>query len=704
MKEFGKVDHSANTPRFDSDDRHQRMLQAITPWAKKLPQKNLTPVEVKPATRKTKLLLMLLPEWAHKFPPYNLARLGSVTRAAGYETHIWDINVAARRDFIQNDWPKINYDPWDGMRDWHWMAPQYFDDLHEYMQPLLETYLEKISELKPDLIGFTLYYCNQAPTLWLAQQIKRRWPHIKIAVGGSATHPQYYKPDPEYDYVINGEGENLLLKLLEDIENGVEHVTPLTLRQPENEKMDLDKLPLPDYSFFDFNQYDIPNGVNSELSRGCTAKCTFCEETHFYRYRQRQAGSVLKEVTHLYDTYGIDTFWFIDSLVNGNLNELRAFCKGIVAAGMNIHWTGYARCDGRMDLDYYKDLAASGCVALNYGCESGSQAVLDAMDKRVSVEEMEANFRSGKLTGVEAYTNWIVAFPTETLNDFSHTMTMLWRNRNNNITVISPGQGFGVGLDTIVGQNLPKFGLSDIYYMRQWIRSDFTMGKLHRMMRVKTFNIFLDNLVTEQPIAKSTRPELKKTYTIEFNDPQRLNEIDYESFDYNIISANINPFADSALNEIWPLLRMLWRTRGGYKTYIRFNKDEDFKEFGSNTACPFDAEFNFEIDDHGKWSADFSWNFDQPEDPWMIVDYTRETTNASIRARRLARPDLADPTNAFSEDEWYQKVQLKQQYEQIDLSFSHTWSGQGNWGKTARLTPDENVSLFTAMLRNIKSQ
>lgn len=702
MKEFGKVNHSAEPPRFNSDDRHQRMLQAIAPWAKKIPQKNLTPVVVQPATRKTKLLLMLLPEWAHKFPPYNLARLGSVTRAAGYETHIWDINVAARRDFIKNDWPKINYDPWDGMRDWHWMEPQYYEDLHQYMQPLLETYLEKISELKPDLIGFTLYYCNQAPTLWLAKQIKQRWPHIKIAVGGSATHPQYYRPDTEYDYVINGEGENLLLKLLEDIENGVEHDTPMTLRQPENEKMDLDKLPLPDYSFFDFSQYDIPNGVNSELSRGCTAKCTFCEETHFYRYRQRQASSVLKEVTYLYDTYGIDTFWFIDSLVNGNLKELRAFCKGIIAAGMNIHWTGYARCDGRMDLEYYNDLAESGCVALNYGCESGSQAVLDAIDKRVTVEEMEENFRNGKLTGVEAYTNWIVAFPTETLNDFADTMTMLWRNRNNNISVISPGQGFGVGLDTIVGQNLPKFGLSDIYYMRQWIRSDFTMGKLHRMMRVKTFNIFLDHLVTEQPIAKSTRPELAKTYNIEFVDPTRLNDIEYEKFDYDIINANINPFANTALNEIWPLLRMLWRARGGYKAHIRFNEQEDYKEFGSNTACPFNAEFKFEISDLGEWTANFSWNFTQPDDPWMIVDYTRDTTNASIRARRLARPDLEDPTNAFSEEEWYQKVQLKAQYEQIDLSFAHTWKGSGNWSKVKSFDTDENISLFTAMLRNVR--
>ena len=135
MKQFGKLDSAA--PRYTTTDRHQVMLEAIAPYAKPHAQKNLTPVEVKPATRNTKLLLMLLPEWAHKFPPYNLARLGSVTRAAGYETHIWDINAAARKSYLQG-WAGLDYDPWDGMRDWHWIAPQYFTDLHAHMLPLLE--------------------------------------------------------------------------------------------------------------------------------------------------------------------------------------------------------------------------------------------------------------------------------------------------------------------------------------------------------------------------------------------------------------------------------------------------------------------------------------------------------------------------------------------------------------------------------------
>jgi B12 binding domain/Radical SAM superfamily len=668
MIEFGKLEYQPI--KFDSEDRHQLMMAAIEKYAKPVSQGNLTPVEIVKSTRNTKLLLVILPQWAHSFPPYNLARLGSTAQAAGYQTTIWDLNVKARRQYTQGLWPSLDYDPWHPARDWHWQAPQYFNDLHAEMLPLMEDYLRRIAEMQPDLIGFTLYYSNLAPSHWMIQQIKARWPRIKIVVGGSATHGQFLIPEPEWDFVINGEGEHQLLKLLDGIERGEEFVAPMIMRQAENERIDLDQLPVPDYSFFDFADYSIPNGVCSELSRGCTAKCTFCEETHFYRYRQRRASSILNELSYLYNTYNVNCVYFIDSLVNGNLNELRAFCKGIIASGMKLHWTGYARCDGRMDLEFYQDLADSGCVALNYGCESGSQPVLDDIDKRVSVTEMEENFRSSKITGVQAYTNWIVAFPTETRSDYANTMTMIWRNRNNNITAISPGQGFSASMDSIVGQNRDRFGLMQAFYLDQWMRADLTMGKLHRLIRAKTFNIFLDHLMSEKYIHTSTRPKLKELYEITFFDPNMQLEIEYETFDYDIIKPDLGPFADNAFNEIWPLLRTLWRTRGGFYGEIRFDTELDLAEWGRHNAVPFDAVFKFTIDWEGHWLVDFDLKFTQPNDAWIMSANNRdEITNATRRARALSRVESTAP------------LPLHPMFEHgpPDLSFSHAWQGQGHW-------------------------
>ena len=82
------------------------------------------------------------------------------------------------------------------------------------------------------------------------------------------------------------------------------------------------------------DKYTFPNGALIAISRGCIAKCTFCEETHYYKYRQRTAVSTLDEVRHMYYTYGTNVFYFVDSLVNGNPNELRAFAEGVKAEGL----------------------------------------------------------------------------------------------------------------------------------------------------------------------------------------------------------------------------------------------------------------------------------------------------------------------------------------------------------------------------------
>ena len=148
-----------------------------------------------------------------------------------------------------------------------------------------------------------------------------------------------------------------------------------------------------------------------------------CEETHFWKYRQRKAVDVLEEVEWLYYNKGTTVFCPIDPLVNGNVNELRAFAKAVAAQGLKIHWTGYSRCDGRMDLEYMQDLADGGCIMLNYGIESGSQKVLDDMHKNVTIEEMEQNLIDGKKVGIYAATNWIVGFPPEELQDFADSMT-----------------------------------------------------------------------------------------------------------------------------------------------------------------------------------------------------------------------------------------------------------------------------------------
>lgn len=687
-------------PEDIADARHLSMMQAIAPYAKTTVQKNLTPVYINYKTRETKLVLVLCPEWSPYMPPFSLARLSGVAKSAGYETHIMDLNVQAYQAY-RNDWQPNNKLPfrlWDPSSSWHWLGQTYLNDIHPVLEPILSKAIDDIIEINPEVVGFSVYYISEEPTKWMCQEIKRRAPHIKIAVGGPNVHKSWFKPESYYDYVVVGEGEVNILVMLDEIEEKKQVEYPRILNQPEDERVNINGLPMPDYESIDFSLYDLPNGVNTEISRGCTAKCTFCEETHFWKYRQRQSVDLISEIEWLYYNKGTDVIWFIDSLVNGNLKELRAFCKGIDAKGLKINWTGYARCDGRMDLEYFKDLKAGGCIMLNYGIESGSQHVLDEMAKGVTIAEMEQNFRDGKEVGIWAATNWIVGFPTETLQDFSDSMTLLWRMRNMNINNVGAGVGYGLGPETIVGQNPHKFNISWQKYQGHWITNDFTMGGTHIMHRVKTFHVFLDLMkgTTDVPFGYPIRFNLaKEHYKITLDNPNTMREIEYEKFDYNIIKPNINSYADTLVNEMWPFFRMLWKTRGGYEAEVLYNPDIDLREFGSQYGPGmFTAVYKFKITDDGDWTADFKYKFaqiDNPFDdreppplgrkgPFYAQDYSRMMSNSAKRARKLAKPswdleagrDGQDFTDLLEEERILNST--------VDFTFNYRYRNKGQWG------------------------
>ena len=676
-----------------SENREVATLEALSGLAKRKVQKNVTSVEIVHSTKNTRVAFILLPEWNPSFPPFNMARLSSVSMRAGYETKVFDANVGV---YKSKEWPEewvdeIGYNPWDGARDWHWSPEKYFDDLHPFLKKYIDEQIDKIVEYNPDVICFSMYYCNVAPTTYAATQLRDRIPGVVVAGGGPFMHidlprikNSFYEPTGKhlFDYACVGEGEIIILKILAEVESGYyKQLKELQIyTQPENQRINLNDLPLPDYKDIDVNLYEFPNGALSELSRGCVAKCTFCEETHFWLYRQRLANDAITEIQHLYETKGTDVFWFLDSLVNGNLKELRQFCEEVVNRRLDIHWTGYSRCDGRMDLDFYKTLAAAGCTFLNYGCESGSNKVLKDIDKRVTKEEMEQNFIDSTEAGVGVMTNWIVGFPTEDYQDFADTLTFLWRNRDNNIIVVSTANGFGLGDKTVVGQNPERFNVANYRYCGNWVTKDHTRGKPHTLSRVKQFVIFMQQIPWIRNVAIPNRPNLPiDHYTLEFENDSIHYDIDYEEFDYRIIKTDISDWADTLVNEMFVLFRLLYRTRGAYKMNLKYGRELDLKEFGSQTAGEYDSVQSFVIDEEGNWEAEIECEYHQPEgDNFMWFDNTWQDAASALRARKLARP-----VHGMGETPELAKqidMDLVRHYNNtLDLSFKFNTKVKGKW-------------------------
>jgi radical SAM superfamily enzyme YgiQ (UPF0313 family) len=595
------------------NSRDWAMVKTMLDYARPVPQKNVTSISITQISRTTRLALVLMPEWGVYFPPYNLSRLSSVARAAGYSVSVWDLNIRAYH-YMRG---KLDFDPWDPAREYYWLEEQYEKELHPYLEPAYQEYIEEIVAQKPNVIGFSLYYTNETNSCWMAQELRRRLPGIKIVAGGPQAYSLSMDTANFFDHVVQGEGEQILLDLLDRIEQG-QPIIDRFLVQPKSIRLNLDSFPFPDYTDYDLNLYQVPNGASSEFSRGCVAQCVFCTEVHFWKYRGRMSNSVLDEIEYQYHKHGSNNIWFIDSLVNGNLNELRAFALGVVERKLKITWQGYARCDRRMDLDYYKDLRASGCESLDYGIESGSPSVLEAMKKYITVQDIEENLTAGANVGIKANTNWIIGFPTERPVDFAKTLTLIWRIRNKNILSIRPGLTMILSPGAEISENQNDYSIAKIDYMGNWTTKDMLNTKLHRMIRQKNFLIFLYNLVSDNHIHGFDRPRLGELFTVKFHS-QAQHNIEYEDFDYNIISTDISRFADSVVNEIWPLLRTLWLARGSYTIKIKNDPELDLKEWGQRLGCNYTGFHKFAIDQTGSWTADFYYNFVQDPNgafPW----------------------------------------------------------------------------------------
>lgn len=276
----------------------------------------------------------------------------------------------------------------------------------------------------------------------------------KLVLGGSApsASPAYMLARMQADFVLTGEGDEsgqaLLGMLAGDLGPG--EVPGLAWRDGEAIRVnpvgppprDLDALPFPAWEKFDLASYAFPrripgvSGLPRVLglltSRGCPYKCKFC-----YRMtpgaRLRSIGNCIAELTEAVRRYGIEHFGFHDDLFMVNKKRTLEFCEAIRAANLNITWL----CNGRFNIADREQLRAmrqAGCIQVSYGLESGDQAILDEMDKRITVEqilEVSAITREeGLLVGVPA----MFGLPGETRASLRKTVDLIiattsWHDR-----------------------------------------------------------------------------------------------------------------------------------------------------------------------------------------------------------------------------------------------------------------------------------
>lgn len=307
-----------------------------------------------------------------------------------------------------------------------------------------EVIIQEIGRQQPDLVGLSFLSTTSYPyAKILARDIRAVNTKVKLAFGGvfaSLNAPLVKQQCPEVDFVCRGDGEQLILDLLEHMDDpsGVASLTWAKDGQVMNNpnrptERQLDQWPFPDreslkLDFVESMPLDVPAVLSLErfttmqTSRGCPWSCVFCDIPVFNegKWRSRSPAHVLAEFKHLQEL-GYGAVYFVDDHFLLQPKRIEAICKGLVEQGSTIQWG----CEGRVDSvaqHLFPAMAQAKCRTLMFGIESGSQKMLDRLRKEQTLAEVENAVRNAKKAGIEiVHGFFVVGSPDETVEDMNAT-------------------------------------------------------------------------------------------------------------------------------------------------------------------------------------------------------------------------------------------------------------------------------------------
>ncbi len=322
---------------------------------------------------------------------------------------------------------------------------------------LVDTPFESIGAIirreSPTIVGIS---CNLTDYRWgafrLAQITKKVDPKITVVLGGShATH--LYKQILEnfpIDAIVRFEGEQTFLEFVKAVEKGAGFRDIKGLAYIEDGKVILnearslvdclDCLPFPAYHFFDFEgyvHYSSPvkfkgkkisevKSRNIMASRGCPHDCKYCSINRFWqrKCRLRSASNVVDEIEMLYRNFGVGHFNFFDDAFTLNCDRVIAICKEIIHRQLDISWECVTRVDA-VSFDMLLWMKRAGCQSISYGVESGSPAVLKAINKKQTPAQVINAFELTHKAGIKAFILLMIGNPGETENTINETIGLL---------------------------------------------------------------------------------------------------------------------------------------------------------------------------------------------------------------------------------------------------------------------------------------
>ncbi len=300
------------------------------------------------------------------------------------------------------------------------------------------TLVERVSRIKPDIIGITVLTFQLVEVYRCAATIKKHFPKTLLVFGGPHTHlfPEEVLHNANVDYVLTGEGENSFPLLIDYIEQGADlsNIPGLFYRnsdgktvkgQPPVFAKDLDDLPPPDFNVIPIEKYSsvMDNGLTAIVitSRGCPFHCVYCDRPHMGNaYRVHSPERVLEDLLRI-RKFGIKNIQIFDDTFTLKKSRIFEICRLIIDKSLDINFSIRARVNS-VNEELLGALKRAGCRRISFGVEAGSDRMLKALRKDTTVKEVVLAFQLCKRIGIDTLADFIIGGPGQTKSDVEDTL------------------------------------------------------------------------------------------------------------------------------------------------------------------------------------------------------------------------------------------------------------------------------------------
>lgn len=337
-----------------------------------------------------------------------------------------------------------------------------------------EKWQNEILTIQPTAIAFYVNLMTKIKVLELVLFVKKNLPNCQMIAGGpDVTYniENYLKNG--FDFVVIGEGEQTMLELLQSIQNksnlsevsGIAYINnnELIVTSSREKIKELNELPLPDRSSINFDEYlkvwKTHHGkrtANISTQRGCPYTCKWCSTAVYGQsYRRNSAQRVVEEILTLKNLYNVEALWFVDDVFTVSHKWIRELYEEFKKHKLTIDFECITRAD-RLTDQVLQQLKEMGCFRIWIGAESGSQNIIDKMDRRVSLKDVKDRMLRTQEFGMEAGTFIMVGYPGETKKDILLTKEYLVTCKPNLLTITKAYPIKGTSLYEEVKNNMGK--------------------------------------------------------------------------------------------------------------------------------------------------------------------------------------------------------------------------------------------------------